>query len=622
MNVVVTGRGLFVEVQGTAEGAPFDRRELDSLLDLALAGTAELTRPQVAALASRAGAVGAEPRGRARHPQPAQGRRVPAHPRRADARPSCSPTTAPNRSKTGITFAENAFIKARAAAAHTGRIAPRRRLRHLRRRARRGAGHLLGPLGRVGDGRRARTCACCSTSSATSADPHRGAEFHCTIALVVPDTVLPDGTSSSPRDAGAGSLAYEPSGVARIRLRPDLRARRVRDLRRRAGAAGEERAEPPGPRVRTARPRARGAALRLTASRGLRVAITAAPGTRLTLDSWLTITHRSTGANRTRLTIAIGIVAACWWSRWSAHAQRVARAARRRRAHGERPHRPRRRARRDDGRGPAGDRPADLRVPARGGARRARERRDPASSSPCRSPSARVGRLVSVPRARRTRCRACPCSSSRCSGSLANLAAMLVLRGGAKDSINLRGAYLEVLGDLIGSALVIIAAIVIVTTGFDAADPIASIAIAVLIVPRAVLAAARRDARALRVGARRHRRRRDPRAPARHAGRRRGARRARVADHVGLAGVQRPRRGRARGVRIGSHGRAARRARRMPRRPLRRGPLDVPARARRAAPSRSSRSIRDPDAAPTVDGRSGLTVDSARAGHTVSRRAK
>src|SRR6201994_2776817 len=36
MNVVVTGRGLFVEVQGTAEGAPFDRNELNLLLDLAL----------------------------------------------------------------------------------------------------------------------------------------------------------------------------------------------------------------------------------------------------------------------------------------------------------------------------------------------------------------------------------------------------------------------------------------------------------------------------------------------------------------------------------------------------------------------------------------------------------
>jgi ribonuclease PH len=51
MNVVVTGRGLFVEVQGTAEGAPFDRGELDSLLDLALGGTTMLTGAQEAALA-------------------------------------------------------------------------------------------------------------------------------------------------------------------------------------------------------------------------------------------------------------------------------------------------------------------------------------------------------------------------------------------------------------------------------------------------------------------------------------------------------------------------------------------------------------------------------------------
>jgi ribonuclease PH len=51
MNVVVTGRGLFVEVQGTAEGAPFDRTELNSLLDLALSGTATLAEMQAAALA-------------------------------------------------------------------------------------------------------------------------------------------------------------------------------------------------------------------------------------------------------------------------------------------------------------------------------------------------------------------------------------------------------------------------------------------------------------------------------------------------------------------------------------------------------------------------------------------
>ena len=50
MNVVVTGRGLFVEVQGTAEGAPFDRRELDALLDLALGGAVDLTALQVATL--------------------------------------------------------------------------------------------------------------------------------------------------------------------------------------------------------------------------------------------------------------------------------------------------------------------------------------------------------------------------------------------------------------------------------------------------------------------------------------------------------------------------------------------------------------------------------------------
>jgi ribonuclease PH len=51
MNVVCTGDGRFVEVQGTAEGAVFDRKTLDQLLDLAVAGCAELTRLQTAALA-------------------------------------------------------------------------------------------------------------------------------------------------------------------------------------------------------------------------------------------------------------------------------------------------------------------------------------------------------------------------------------------------------------------------------------------------------------------------------------------------------------------------------------------------------------------------------------------
>lgn len=51
MNVVITGDGKFVEVQGTAEGVPFDRDELNLLLDLALKGTTELTQIQKTALA-------------------------------------------------------------------------------------------------------------------------------------------------------------------------------------------------------------------------------------------------------------------------------------------------------------------------------------------------------------------------------------------------------------------------------------------------------------------------------------------------------------------------------------------------------------------------------------------
>ena len=51
MNVVMTGTGSFVEVQGTAEGAPFDRAMLDSLLALAEKGCADLTVLQREALA-------------------------------------------------------------------------------------------------------------------------------------------------------------------------------------------------------------------------------------------------------------------------------------------------------------------------------------------------------------------------------------------------------------------------------------------------------------------------------------------------------------------------------------------------------------------------------------------
>jgi ribonuclease PH len=51
MNVVMTGAGGFVEVQGTAEGVPFSRAEMDALLGLAAKGIAELVQAQAAALA-------------------------------------------------------------------------------------------------------------------------------------------------------------------------------------------------------------------------------------------------------------------------------------------------------------------------------------------------------------------------------------------------------------------------------------------------------------------------------------------------------------------------------------------------------------------------------------------
>jgi ribonuclease PH len=54
MNVVVTGSGKFIEVQGTAEGEPFDRDELNALLDLALLGNLELADIQRAVLAAGA----------------------------------------------------------------------------------------------------------------------------------------------------------------------------------------------------------------------------------------------------------------------------------------------------------------------------------------------------------------------------------------------------------------------------------------------------------------------------------------------------------------------------------------------------------------------------------------
>ncbi|GIJ78576.1 cobalt-zinc-cadmium efflux system protein [Micromonospora phaseoli] len=69
-------------------------------------------------------------------------------------------------------------------------------------------------------------------------------------------------------------------------------------------------------------------------------------------------------------------------------------------------------------------------------------------------------------------------------GLLANVAAFALLRPGARESINLRGAYLEVLADLLGSLGVIGAALLIALTDWWWADPLVAVAIGTFILPR------------------------------------------------------------------------------------------------------------------------------------------
>ncbi|WP_030686745.1 cation diffusion facilitator family transporter [Streptomyces globisporus] len=71
-------------------------------------------------------------------------------------------------------------------------------------------------------------------------------------------------------------------------------------------------------------------------------------------------------------------------------------------------------------------------------------------------------------------------------GLVANVISLSLLMRGQKESLNVRGAYLEVLADALGSVTVIVAAAIILATGWQYADPIASIVIGLMIVPRTV----------------------------------------------------------------------------------------------------------------------------------------
>ncbi len=71
-------------------------------------------------------------------------------------------------------------------------------------------------------------------------------------------------------------------------------------------------------------------------------------------------------------------------------------------------------------------------------------------------------------------------------GLVANIIAIVVLSGGRGHNLNMRAAFLEVLNDALGSVAVIVAALVIMATGFQQADSIAALLVGVLIIPRTV----------------------------------------------------------------------------------------------------------------------------------------
>jgi cobalt-zinc-cadmium efflux system protein len=72
-------------------------------------------------------------------------------------------------------------------------------------------------------------------------------------------------------------------------------------------------------------------------------------------------------------------------------------------------------------------------------------------------------------------------------GLVVNIIAFVVLHGGDRENLNIRGAALHVAGDLLGSVAAIVAAIVIIFTGWMAIDPLLSIAVAILILKSAWL---------------------------------------------------------------------------------------------------------------------------------------
>lgn len=71
-------------------------------------------------------------------------------------------------------------------------------------------------------------------------------------------------------------------------------------------------------------------------------------------------------------------------------------------------------------------------------------------------------------------------------GLVVNLVSWWLLRNGSEESLNVRGAYMEVVADLAGSVGVLVAAVVTMTTGWPYADPLAGLLIGLWVLPRAL----------------------------------------------------------------------------------------------------------------------------------------
>ena len=234
MNIVCTGTGDFVEVQGTGEAGVFARDQLNALLDLGVAGCAKLAELQ------RRGARDSDD-GRLLLAT-RNAKKLAELQRILDAALGLGEVDLVGLGdvpaydevpETGLTFADNALLKAREGAGTPG-CHGRRRLRPRGRRAQRHAGCVQRPLVRPARRRPGEPATSCWPRSSDVDDENRGAAFVCAAALVLPGRRE---FAVSGRCAAACSARR---AARRLRLRPDLRAGRRHPDQRRAAPAEKD----------------------------------------------------------------------------------------------------------------------------------------------------------------------------------------------------------------------------------------------------------------------------------------------------------------------------------------------------------------------------------------------